>query len=291
MQQLDIFADSRDRVLLNTLADSLMLGGGESTHAALAALRSKFPDDRHLGPAALLITALDEEIRAGETPVADASAALAAHRHIGTALHDAAHTVLGHEAAPQWLRSRWQSLARRARALPFDPPNADAHAAALWLQGRSWAETAEAVRGIESWRRKPQTLAWMAQASWHVSGPDSAWPLLAELAWLAPQRMPTLVAVLPDARLHKLARKFERVFDSAPDWAWWPAWLLVEQPLLADPLDAARSVAEAAPEHGFKVVLSLLRLERRGRHADIVEHRRQLQALHPALFAIYMSTR
>ena len=291
MQQLDIFADSRDRVLLNTVADALMQGGGEPAHAALAALRGEFPDDRHLGPATLLIDALDVEALAGDSPVADAAAALAARSTIDTLLHDAARTVLGREAAPHWLTIRWLAVARRARALPFDPACTEAHAAALWLQGRAWAEAAEAVRGIESWRRKPQPLAWMAQATWQLSGPDSAWPLLAELAWLAPQRLQPLLALLPDPRLHKLLRKFEGAFDTAPDWAWWPAWLLVEQPLLADPLGHAQTAAEAAPERGFKLVLSLLRLERQGQHAAIVAQRQRLQALHPALFAIYMNTR
>ena len=291
MQQLDIFADSRDRVLLNTLADALVQGDRAAAHDAIATLRSEFPDDRHLGPAALLIDALDCEALAGDSPLADAAAALAVHCHIDTLLHDAARTVLGREAAPHWLTIRWLSLARRARALPFDPTCSEAHAAALCLQGCAWAEAAAAVRGIESWRRKPQPLTWMAQASWHLSGPASAWPLLAELAWLAPQRLQPLLALLPDPRLHKLARKFEDAFDTAPDWAWWPAWLLVEQPLLAEPLDSAQTAAEAAPERGFKLVLSLLRLERQGRHTDIVALRRQLQALQPALFAIYMSTR
>ena len=291
MHQLDIFADSRDRVLLNTLADALVQGDRAASHAAIAALRSEFPDDRHLEPAALLIDALDGEAMAGDSPVADAAAALAGRNLIDTLLHGAARTVLGREAALPWLAIRWLALARRARALSFNPACTEAHAAALWLQGRAWAEAADAVRGIESWRRKPQPLAWMAQATWHLSGPDSAWPLLTELAWLAPQRLQPLLALLPDPRLHKLARKFEDAFDTAPDWAWWPAWLLVEQPLLAAPLDSAQTAAEAAPERGFKLVQSLLRLERQGRHPDIVALRRQLQALHPALLKIYMSTR
>ena len=136
MQQLDIFADSRDRVLLNTLADALVQGDRAAAHAAIATLRTEFPVDRHLGPAALLIDALDGEAVAGDSPVADAAAALAVHRHIDTLLHDAARTVLGREAAPLWLTIRWLALARRARALPFDPACTEAHAAALCLQGR-----------------------------------------------------------------------------------------------------------------------------------------------------------
>ena len=90
MHQLDIFADSRDRVLLNNLADALVQGDRAASHAAIAALRSEFPDDRHLGPAILLINALDGEALAGDSPVADAAAALAARDPIDTLLHDAA---------------------------------------------------------------------------------------------------------------------------------------------------------------------------------------------------------
>lgn len=291
MQQLDIFADSRDRVLVNTLAEVLVRAEIEAARVAARALRSEFPDDRHLPHAAALIDALQAEQHAGDIAWTAAGAALAARRNLEHRLQAAALAMLGRESADTWLATRWQALARRARALPFDSASAEAHAAALWLQGRAWAEAADAVQGIESWRRKPQPLAWMVQAAWHLQGPDSAWPLLAELAWLAPQRLPPLLALLPDPRLHKLARAFESAFDAEPDWAWWPAWLLVEQPLLAAALDAVQTAAETAPERGFKLVLSLLRLERQGRHHDVVALRRQLKALHPALFAAYMATR
>ncbi len=291
MQQLDIFADSRDRVLADTLAEALAGAEIDTARAAAEALRREFPDDRHLAPAALLVEALQAEQHTGDAPWPDAAAALAARHHLEHALHPAALAMLGRAGAGPWLARRWQTLARRARALPFAPACAAAHAAALWLQGGDWAAAAAAVQGIESWRRKPQALAWMAQAGWQLHGPDRTWPLLAELAWMAPQRLPGLLALLPDPRLHRLARAFEGAFDTAPDWAWWPAWLLVEQPLLAAALEPAETAAEAAPERGFRLVLSLLRLERQGRHHDIVALRRALQALHLPLFAAYMATR
>ena len=63
MHQLDIFADSRDRALLNNLADALVQGDRAAAHTAITTLRSEFPDDRHLGPATLLIDALDGEAK------------------------------------------------------------------------------------------------------------------------------------------------------------------------------------------------------------------------------------
>jgi hypothetical protein len=291
MQQLDIFADSRDRVLVNLLADAVVGNDPAQARAAAAALREEFPDDRHLAPAQALIDALAAEALAGDSPLPDVAAALAARSHIEQVVQASALTLLGSEAAPTWLAARWRALARRASALPFDSAHPQAHAAALWLQGRAWDEAAAAVEGIESWRRKPQPLAWMVQARWHLAGQDATWPLLAELAWLAPPRLPALLALLRDTRLLKLARAFEAAFEDTPDWSWWPAWLLVEQALLAAPLDTAQTAADAAPERTFKLLLSLLRLERQGRHHEIIALRRQLQALQPTLFSAYMATR
>ena len=316
MQQLDIFNDSRDRVLVNTLAEAINVPDLAKARAAIDALRAEFPADRHLQPALLLIDSLAAEQRTAGTPVADHACALAERHALQGPVTDAARNVLGSSAAAPWLAVRWRALAHRAAALPFEPRCAPAHAAALFINARAWAEASQAVAGIESWRRKPQPLDWMAQAHWHLHGPDATWPLLAELAWLAPPRMPALLGALADTRLNKLQRDFEAFDadsgagagadagrDASTDastgpatnptaaWAWWPAWLLVEHALLVAPLDAAQTTAEAAPQRCFKLLQSLLRLERQGRHHDIVALRRSLQGLHPALFAAYMVTR
>ena len=300
MQQLDIFADSHDRVLINRLAEALCDGALAQSEQALAELSQTFPDDRHLGSAAVLVQTLAQEQAQGQA-LSHHSAAAQACEQLAGGVSAAALRVLGADAAKPWLAQRWQALARRARALPFDSetgPEHSTHAAALWLQGRAWAEAEQAASAIDSWRRKPAPLAWVAQARWHLQGLDATWPLLAELAWIAPARLGTLLPLLPDAALHKLARGFEGAGidtpdDKAdwPDWRWWPAWLLVEQPLLSAPLQAAQTDAVAPPEVGFKLVLALLRAERQGRQHDLIALRRQVQALHPALFKAYMATR
>lgn len=292
MDQLDIFNDSRDLQLANALAEALALGDAVAARGACAALQAEFPADHHLAPAELLIAALDAESRARARPLPDAAAADAACRHIEQVLAAAAVKVLGRDAAPRWLRMRWQALARRATTLAFDPATAGSHAAAMWLSAAGWQEAAAAVQTIESWHRKPVPLAWMAQASWHLAGPDAAWPLLAEVAWRAPQRVPALLDLLPDQRLARLARRFDSAaIDDETDWALWPAWLLVDQPLLSQPLEAARCDGDSAPERTFKTVLSLLRLERAGRQHDIVALRSRLQSQHAGLFAAYMANR
>ena len=295
MHQLDIFADSRDRVLVNRLAEALCAADLQQAHIAGAALAAEYPADRHLPSAATLIDALALESQHAAMALPRAADAQSAQDHLLHTLTPAALLVLGADAAKPWLEQRWQALARRAAALPFDPQMTDCHASALWLRGRCWAEAERAATAIESWRRKPTPLAWVAQARWHLQGPDAAWPLLAEVAWLAPQRLPAVLSELPDPALHKWARQFEDSAladdESGLDWRWWPAWLLVEQPLLDAPLQAAVTDGVQQPEAGFKLLQALLRAERQGRQHEGVALRRQLQALQPALFRAYMATR
>ena len=194
MQQLDIFADSRDRVLINRLAEALCAGDLPQARAATDELAREFPADRHLPGAALLIDALASERQLAAALFQSSTELASAREHLLQPLTQAAHQVLGADAARPWLAHRWLALARRAATRPFDSATPDLHAAALWLQGQAWAEAEQAATAIESWRRKPVPLAWMAQARWHLQGPDAAWPLLAEVAWLAPQRLAPLLA-------------------------------------------------------------------------------------------------
>jgi hypothetical protein len=286
-QQLDIFDDGRDVMLVNALAEAVGRDDLPAAHAASAALQREFPDDRHLAPAAVLCAAIAAE--SASTAFADGAALMAARQHLDETLTAAAVMLLGRDAAVPWLAARWRALAQRASGLPFAHV-VDAHAAPLWLRAGEWVAAAQAVLGIESWQRKPSPLAWMAQSRFHTHGCDAAWPLLAELAWIAPRLLPGLLARLPDPRLHKLAERFAADFDDHA-WPWWPAWLLIEQPLLTTPLAGARADGDSAPERGFKLMQSLLRLERAGRHRDVVQARRTLQGLNAALFAAYMSTR
>lgn len=295
MNQLDLFEHSRDVMLRNDLAGALLRGDIDAARAAARALHSEFGADAALAPAEVLTSYLTRQL--GTTPDArfDAPQILAARRELAESIAPAAVDVLGAPEAAAWLADQRRRLAQHAAHIPWRCDLADAHAAALFAHAGAWDEVVHAVQRIESWRRIPQPLQWMAQARWRLQGADAGWPLLAELAWLAPPRAQELLASLarrPDAKLERLRRRFEEDFDPTPqDWAWLPAWALVEEPLLAAVLDAARPTAEGAPHAGFRLVLALLRLERQGRHHEIVEHRRRLRSLSAPLFAAYMRTR
>jgi hypothetical protein len=294
-QQLDLFNDSRDVGLRNDLASALLAGDTAAARQACTSLRAEFGDDHVLAPAHTLVAQLDW-LQSTATPGRlDLDTLLQARQRLQGPLAAAATTVMGPQRAPAWLAEQWCWLAEQASGITWHPARADAHAAALFVCAQAWPKAAQAVAGIESWRLIPQPLLWMTLARWHQDGADAAWPLLAEALWLAPARAAALLPVLGDTRLNKLVARFEEHFDPAAgagsDWAWLPAYALVDQPLLAGPLAPATSATPSPAVEAFAVVMALLRLERQGLQREIVTHRARLKALSDTLFKAYMATR
>jgi hypothetical protein len=293
-RQLDIFDDSRDTALHNDSAQALLRGNLQAAQRSACALQAEFGGDPVLAPAAVLIEHLSWQQSVAPGGSADVAEVLDLRGRLDGAIAVAAGAALGPQDASVWLAAQWGWLAGRAAKIAWQPGHADAHAAALYLRAQAWAQAADAVARIESWRRIPLPLLWMTQARWRSDGADAAWPLLAEALWLAPARAAALLPQLADERLDKATRRFEALFEAdadADDWAWLPAWTLVDQPLLAGLLSAATPPPDSAPGDAFKLVMALLRLEREGRHREIVEHRSRMKSLSAPLFAAYMGTR
>lgn len=303
--QLDIFDDSRDLMLRNDVAAALERRDAAAARAAWQALQHGYPHDGALAALHTLIEAIDSPAPAAWP---DHAAACAARTQLAGPIEAAAVQVYGAAAATAWIRPLWRALAQRASALPFQARHSDEHAAPLWLRAGDAGEAAAAVERIESWRRIPAPLGWMAEAKHRACGLQAAWPLLAELAWLAPARLDALMPRLADPMLDRLRARFDATFDAtpgaapghcamgpagaaAPDLAWFPAWVLVEKPALADVLGAAQPSRHTPPEQALRLMVELLGLEHQGRHHDMVRQRRQLRDLQPGLYQAYMATR
>ena len=294
-QQLDIFHDSRDVALRNDLAQALFDSDSPAALRIANTLQVEFGADRMLAPAKALIEHLHGRQSLAANGHPDLATVLEARQRLDGAVAPAAAAAFGAQQAAAWMAGQWRWLADQAQGIGWHPAHADAHAAALYLRGQDWPQAAAAVARIESWRRIPLPLLWMTQARWRGDGADAAWPLWAEALWLTPARAAALLPALADKRLDQLVLRFEERFDataaSDADWAWLPAFALVDQPLLAGPLSHATPPADTATGEGFAVVMALLRLERQGRHHEIVAQRARLRALSTTLFAAYMVTR
>ena len=290
-QQLDIFDHSRDTVLCNDVAAALERREPICARSALGVFAEEFPNHESLTPLSVLVTALEQPAAAS---FQDHECIRDARRALIEVIEPAAVRIFGVRAGAAWLVALWREMAQRASSLPFRPEHNDDHAAPLWLRAGDWSAANDAVAGIESWRRIPAPLAWMAEARYRVHDLDGAWGLLAELAWLSADRFDLLVKRLADPLLERLRKKFDATFEGhgdVRDLAWFPAWVLTEKPGLSRQLGEAQRSLHTEPEQAMRLLLELLGLERQGRQHDVVARRKALRDAHPSLYAAYLKTR
>ena len=323
--QLDLFEHSRDTMLRNDALDALLR---RDPAAAAHATRVLADFDAQHGALPALQTLVTALLAATDTAAFTChDDAAQARAPLQQRVVPAACAQFGATAGAGWLAPLWRGLAQRAALLPFVPARPDDHAAPLWLRAAAAAAgvgagqatahvgagaaaqaaapasadvaaqaAANAVRGIESWRRIPAPLGWMAQAQHRSAGLDSTWPLLLELLWLAPPRFADTAQALADPLLNRLLGRFDDSFDPGPDdgigaLAWFPAWLLIDQPALLPLLRGAQTGQNSLPEQAFRLMAELLGLERQGRHHEVIDGRKRLRDLQPALYAVYMKAR
>lgn len=289
--QLDIFEHSRDLMLRNDVLHALEQRDASAARQVWRQLQTEYARDDALAALHTLVATLEQPQQGAFASPAEAAAAVDELQQPITA---AARQLWPAATASAWLAPLWARLAERAAALPYRADASELHAAALWLRAGRFEQAALAVAGIASWRRIPAPLSWMAQACCRRDGVDTHWALLAELAWLSPQRLDALCRSLGDPVLERLRQRFDAGFEgdgNEHDLAWFPAWLLCERPALAARLGQAEPGLQQPPERAMRLLLDLLHLERQGRQHDLPARRRQLRELHPALFALYMKTR
>jgi len=290
--QLDIFDHSRDVMLRNDVVGALQQRDASSARSAWRTLRDEFPRDDMLLPCGVLIGALEPPTSG--PPFVGYDAVRDARRLLAIEIEPSAQRVFGEQGGVNWVAPLWRDMAERASRLPYRSDRSEEHAAPLWLRACDWQRAAEAVARIESWRRIPAPLGWMAEASFRLEGLDATWPLLAELAWLAPARCRDLASRLGDASFEKLQAQFDASFEGegdATDFAWFPAWVLTEKPGLAGLVGSARPSLDSAPERAMRLMVELLRLERQGRHHEVIERRKHLRDTHSSLYAAYIRRR
>jgi hypothetical protein len=287
--QLDIFEHSRDVALRNAVINALQQRDAGAGARALTTLAAEYAGDPLL-PAFSLVC---KRLRSSISGPISREAAIAMLQETDGAITSAARAVFG-KSAQAWLAPVWAELAAAIADYRFDPDNEALHAGPLLLRAERWAEAVKHIESIASWRRQPAPLTFMIQAQCRIDSFDSIWPLLTELAWMAPQRGQALAPELTLPELDGLLRGFDAEFegDGLPeDFAWFPAWSLIVDNRLAEATRLAQSGADTQPERCTWIVLALLKLERQGRHAELVEGRRKLRETHPWLFTRYMQDR
>jgi hypothetical protein len=211
-------------------------------------------------------------------------------RHVAPA----ARRFLGVEA-DSFLRPCWKALAVASATLPLDSTDPRVHPGWLCQQYGDWAGVRAAVGAEPDWTRTPLLRYWMALARHHLGEAETAVRLWLPLCWIDSSFFVLHAPSFPSAPLREAWNAFERAapFDDGPaaatdTAAWFPAWLLVRHPGLANLFQTEEVPDAGAATRAFRVLLSLLPLEREGLTQEVVGQRRALRSISPAFFRHYL---
>lgn len=288
--QLDLFADGHGTLLRNNVVTAILRCDFAAARTAIKDLSNAMPSEPLSGRAEILL-----QVEGFPGKVNDHSRLAALMAQCDDEIAPAAVLALGQAAGKKWLGSQvWSRLASAAAELPFNPDHPEACSAALWLRAQEWSRAGDDIDQIASWRRIPHPLRWKIRATAAIDeGLDAAWPMIFELAWMAPTMMPRLVNDLDDQVLRNLMKEFGRTVDddAGGTAAWFPAFALVVCPSLARHTPSARPAKESDATRAFACVSTLLTLERQGSHHEVAQERKKLRGLHEGLFQRYMATR
>lgn len=285
--QLDLFPDWPDVILNNAMLTAFSAHDTDAVIQAVAALHDEFPKHRDLPGHRRLLEQLSDfrrDLHPDSLPTR--------YQQLVQTLLPLAGQVFGATQASRWARPLWAALAQTATALDCDSAHPEIHAAPLWLAAHAPGKARSAIESDPILAPHPRPLAWMSEIAITHGAAEAWWPLLAELAWLAPERLESLLATAPVA-VNRLKLQFLADFENNGEYhdlAWFPAWLLIHHGELRDLLRPAQPV-QGDPARAFFLVLDLLHLEKTGQQAAQIPQRARLRALAPDLFADFMRSR
>jgi len=291
--QLDLFLHSADVQLRNAVIAALYARDAEAMRIALDRLLAEFPNDLHHAD----FEHLYSELSALSQEAGSASAIAQRVERIETRLQPPLQKMIGTDAAQHWIEPVYGQLARAASGQAFTRSLAQAYAGGLFLRANELALARASVLAIPSWRRIPEALAWMTEIALREDKPDEYWPLVAELAWIAPALLAALLAVGVHCAAPATVLRYYREFCSeaeadgeTDEIVWFPAWLMIEHAELLPWLRTAHP-HDSRPARSAALLIDLLLGERRGLTPAVVDKRQQLRDLAPAIFARYMARR
>jgi hypothetical protein len=291
--QLDLFLHSAEVTLRNAVIAALCARDAEAMRVAMDRLLAEFPNDLHNNDFEHLFS----ELSALSQDVVSASDIAQRIERIETRLRPLLQKMIGTDAAQHWIEPVYGQLARAAYGQAFTRSLVQAHAGGLFLRANEPAQARVAVVAIPSWRRIPEALAWMAEIALREDKPDEYWPLVAELAWIAPALLAGLLATEVHSAASATVLHYYRVFCSEAEadgetneLVWFPAWLLIEHAELLPRLRTTHQ-HDSRPARSAALLIDLLLGERRGLTPAVVDKRQQLRDLAPAIFTRYMARR
>ena len=281
--QLDLFIDSAQTAAVNALVDALTARNANAAHRALERLVRINRDHGQRFHAPTLISALE-----APTP-AEPAQGLERLERMERQWVPAASTLLGARRR-DFLAPLWRDIGRALDPVPFDPGNPERHASRAYREGLDWERMKRSVLAVPGYDAEPVLLTRLAEAHWRLRDRARAIASWFALCRLAPEEFEQLMHTsdFPDWSLQNAWRGAqEQALEHEITPAWFPAWMLLEEPGLAGVLAPRHTDDE--PSRAFDLVIALLI------HPDLDEHgielRRSLQNIHPTLLERFLAKR
>ena len=281
--QLDLFIDSAQTAAVNALVDALTARNASEARGALERLVRVNRDHGQRFHAAKLISAL--EAPAPEGPERGVEWLERMERE----WVPAASALLGARRR-DFLAPLWRDIGRALDPAPFDPGNPERHASRAYREGLDWERMRRSVLAVPIYENEPVLLARLAEAHWRLRDRARAIESWLALCRLAPEEFEQLIDAsdFPDWSLqHAWRVAQEQALEHEMTPAWFPVWMLLEEPGLAGVLAPRHTDDE--PSRAFDLVIALLihpDLDERG-----IELRRSLQNIHPGLLERFLAKR
>ena len=281
--QLDLFIDSAQTAAVNALVDALTARNASEARGALDRLGRINRDHGQRFHACELIAAL--EAPAPKEPERGAERLERMERE----WVPAASTLLGARRR-DFLAPLWRDIGRALHPAPFDPGNPERHASRAYRDGFDWERMKQSVVAGPGYESEPVLLARLAEADWRLCDRATVIQLWFALCRLAPEAFKQLIEAFdfPDWSLKNAWRVAqEQALEHEMTPAWFPAWMLLEEPGIASVLAPRHTDDE--PSRAFDLVIAVLAhpdLDERG-----IEPRGSLKKIHPGLLERFLAKR
>jgi hypothetical protein len=296
--QMDLFFDNPVVALTNGIVQALTTRNLPSAQRQLDQLYAQAPTHSDLAAFDQLLAALGHLGHPVEEP----------RRGLAFLLEvtPTARRLLGAQSR-DLLSPLWVQLADAVRGAPFDPHEPALHRSFALCQAQDWPAAGDSVLSEPGWQEHAALCLRLVESSFNRRQRVPALAAWCQVCWRAPAEASQAVGKL---RQPELTTLWQRFLDDEPDPSSpesppraagptagknvgsttltesdFPAWLLLKEPGLALPLEEDLAT-ETSAEESYRCVHRWIHARRARKQADELALRKNLQAIHPALFRV-----
>jgi hypothetical protein len=280
--QLDLFFDNPVVALCNGIARALSARNAAEAQRQLDRLYALAPNHQDLAAFDLLLAALGHLSQAVDDPAQETEFIFK--------LTPIAKRVLGAQSR-DLLSPLWRQVAESLHGVAFSPERPLLHSSLALYQAQEWAAVQDSVLSESDWWLHAELCVRAAASGFHRRHRVEALAAWFHLCWHAPQRAEAAVEEIRQPELTASWRRFvdgDQESDDAAELTAmdFPAWLLLDEPGLAQQLALDLPKAQTLGAQSYRCIHSWIHARRAKNRDQEMALRKTLQAAHPALFSL-----